>query len=70
MDIPKDKNYPADAVQCNTCGGHGCETCGGKGWLSAGDPNGRLCEREECDNPIPPSQVAVYCSNQCAAADA
>jgi len=27
------------------------------------------CERSACGNPIPPDQVAVYCSNECAFAD-
>lgn len=70
MDIPRDKNYPSDAVQCNECGGHGCPVCDNKGWLPAGHPNGRLCEREGCGFPIPPDQVAIYCSNQCAMDDA
>ncbi len=70
MDIPKDKNYPASAVQCDECGGWGCTTCRDKGWLPAGHPKGRKCAREECGNPIPPAQVAVYCSNECAYADA
>ena len=70
MDIPRDKTHPDDAVQCNGCGGHGCETCEERGWLPKGHPNGRTCYREECNNPIPPSQVAVYCSNECATADA
>jgi len=37
MDIPRDKNYPAGAVQCDECGGIGrvtetclCLTCNGK----------------------------------------
>ncbi len=70
MDIPKDKKYSPDAVQCDSCGGHGCWVCENKGWLHAHHPRGRKCEREECENPIPPHQVAVYCSNQCAAEDA
>jgi hypothetical protein len=70
MDIPKDKNYPPDAVQCDSCGGHGCQGCENKGWLPQGDPFGRLCEREVCGKPIPPNHVAVYCSNECAFADA
>jgi len=70
MNIPKDKNYPGDAVQCDDCGGHGCGTCENKGWLPKDHPSGRRCEREECNNPIPPAQVAIYCSNECAFADA
>ena len=70
MDIPKDKNYPKDAVQCDDCGGHGCATCDDKGWLPANHPKGRKCHRPGCGNPIPPDQVAVYCSNQCAHDDA
>lgn len=70
VDIPANKNYPHDAVQCDDCGGHGCATCDGDGWLPFGDPNGRECERGLCENPIPPSQVAIYCSNECALEDA
>jgi hypothetical protein len=70
MNIPKDKNYPADAVQCDDCGGWGCPTCQDKGWLPKYHPKGRLCEREKCLNPIPPAQIAIYCSNDCARLDA
>ena len=70
MDIPKDKNYPLDAVQCDDCGGCGCSVCNNKGWLPKGHPKGRQYARENCGNPIPPAQVAVYCSNECAIADA
>lgn len=69
MDIPKDKDYPEDAVQCDTCGGNGCGICGQKGWLPKGHERGRKCYREECPNPIPPAHVAVYCSNECAYVD-
>lgn len=82
LGIPRDKSYPPDAVQCDRCGGWGgkagpvggsglipCSPCNGKGWLPAGHPGGRKCFRDECDNPIPPAQVAVYCSNTCALAD-
>lgn len=74
MDIPKDKNYPVAAGQCNECGGHGCPVCSDRGWLPPGKPederNMRRCYRDACGAIIPPSQVAVYCSNQCAMADA
>lgn len=70
MDIPKHKGYPATAGQCDGCGGHGCSVCDGKGWLPAGHPRIRKCERAQCDHVIPPDQVAVYCSNQCAFMDA
>jgi len=70
MNIPKDKSYAADSVQCDGCGGHGCNTCEGKGWLPPGHPKGRICSRPGCGNPIPPSHVAVYCSNECAYLDA
>lgn len=70
-DIPKDKNYPTNSVQCNSCGGHGCEDCDDKGWLFPIDhPNGRRCENEKCNLPLFPNQVALYCSNQCAFKDA
>lgn len=69
MDIPKDKSFPPDAVQCDMCGGHGCQTCQEKGWLPKGHRDGRTCERPGCDKPISPAQVAVYCSNECAYED-
>ena len=70
MDIPKDKCYPRDAGQCDDCGGHGCATCGEKGWLPAGHPKIRKCMREACENTLRPDWIAVYCTNECAAADA
>ena len=70
MYIPKDKKYPADALQCDSCGGHGCKVCNQKGWLPKDHTGGRRCFRNGCENPIPPAQVAVYCSNDCAFADA
>ena len=70
MDLPKDKSFPADAVQCDGCGGHGCTRCDDKGWVPPWHPYARRCEREGCGKPIPPAQVAVYCSNECAYEDA
>lgn len=71
MDIPKDKTYPEDSVQCNGCGGNGCQDCGGKGWLvPQNHPNGRRCANDECAKPLHPTSVPVYCSNDCASADA
>lgn len=77
MDIPRDKNYPADAVQCGDCGGLGqsvsdgpCGVCQGKGWLPPGHPRGRLCAYDACRKPLPPNHVAVYCTNGCALDDA
>lgn len=71
MDIPKDKKYPVDSVQCDNCGGYGCNTCGDRGWLTPSThPKGRKCYRDVCKNPIQPDHIAVYCSNSCASADA
>ncbi len=70
MNIPKNEDYPADVVQCDGCGGNGCKICNDNGWLLHGHLNGRKCYREVCLNPIPPAQVAVYCSNKCATEDA
>lgn len=70
MDIPKDKNYPPAAAQCDGCGGNGCAICSGRGWLARSHPRARRCERNGCRNFIPPAQIAVYCSVACAAADA
>jgi len=70
MDIPKDKNYPADAAQCDGCGGWGCAACGDRGWVPPDHGRARKCHRDECGKLIPPTQVAVYCSNECAFLDA
>lgn len=71
LDIPRDKTYPPQAVQCDTCGGHGCATCAGRGWFAdSANPRGRRCELAACGKPLAPDHVAVYCSNECAAADA
>ena len=70
MDIPKDKTYQPGSVQCNDCGGLGCKTCDDRGWLLAGHLKGRRCELSSCRMPLRPNHVAVYCSNECANADA
>lgn len=71
FDIPNDKNYPPDSVQCDTCSGNGCGTCEDRGWLTPKtNLMGRRCARAACRAPIRPDHVAVYCSNECAAADA
>ena len=71
MDIPRDKSYPANSVQCNSCGGHGCVECDERGWFTPKDhPNGRKCENSECNKPLEPDCVPVYCSNDCALDDA
>jgi hypothetical protein len=69
MKIPRNETYPKDAVQCDKCGGHGCAVCEFDGWLVKGHPDGRKCHRDGCKEPIPPAQVAVYCSNECAYLD-
>ena len=79
-DIPADKKYPKDSVQCDACGGAGikrignllggCVVCAGKGWLTPKThPDGRKCKREACKKPLPPNHVAVYCKNKCARLD-
>ena len=71
MDIPKNKDFPEDSVQCDGCGGIGCQLCDNKGWLTPKDnPNGRRCNNPSCNKPLPPGHIAVYCSNQCATDDA
>lgn len=70
MDIPRDKTFSPTAVQCNGCGGFGCHICTQRGWLPAGHQHGRHCARDGCGTPIPPSQIAIYCSNECALLDA
>ncbi len=71
MNIPADKNYPQDSVQCNDCGGHGCDTCQNKGWHTPKNhPKGRRCEYDKCNKPLSPDHVALYCSNECAYKDA
>ncbi len=75
-DIPRDKTYPDDAVQCDDCGGSGyrhdqeCPTCGNKGWLPAGHPHRRICDNPDCGHALPPDHSGVYCTVQCAVADA
>lgn len=69
-DIPKDKSYPPDAVQCDGCGGLGCALCEDKGWLPAGHPKARLCEREGCGKALAPAHYQLYCCNTCAYDDA
>jgi hypothetical protein len=81
--IPRDPHYPEDCSQCDDCGGTGfgegvmtsqpkdCETCHGRGWLEGKlHPKGRRCAYEECNKPLFVSSVAVYCTNECAFADA
>ncbi len=72
LNIPKDKNYPFDAVQCNHCGSRGedCSTCENKGWLPNGHMYARHCEREACLRSIQPNNQAIYCSDECAFMDA
>lgn len=70
MDIPRDKDYPLGAVQCKLCAGHGCDSCHWRGWYAHHNhPDGRRCARDACDVPIPPAQVAVYCTTHCAILD-
>lgn len=70
-DIPRDKDYPASAVQCHACGGLGCSACDNRGWFADPEhPGGRRCEWTACGKQLAPGHVAVYCSNACAAADA
>lgn len=70
QDIPKNKNYPEHAVQCDGCGGYGCTICEDNGWLPEGHHRARHCANENCLRSIPPHQVAVYCKNECAFKDA
>lgn len=72
MDIPRDKSYPVTgSVQCDGCGGTGCGVCDNKGWLVPRDhPRGRRCAYEKCNNPLHPRHYQIYCSNECAHADA
>lgn len=71
MDIPKDKTYPEDSAQCDSCGGNGCQDCDDKGWLTPKHhPWGRRCMYPACNKPLHPKNIAVYCSNQCAFKDA
>lgn len=70
MDIPKDKTYLPGDAQCSNCGGYGCNKCGYRGWVPPRSVYARKCLNPPCQNLIPPNQVAVYCSNQCAYDDA
>jgi len=77
-DIPRDKWFPPDSVQCDDCGGHGCVTCDNTGWLTPSThPKGRRCSNDFCVSgpgrtlgPIKPDCVAVYCCSECAIEDA
>ena len=69
-DIPRDKSYSDDAIQCDDCGGFGCPSCYNSGWVAPNSPHARRCHLDGCEHPIPPFQVAVYCSNECALLDA
>lgn len=70
-EIPRVRPFPDDSVQCDGCGGNGCEICGDKGWLEPRDhPDGRRCLNSTCNLPLRPDHIAVYHSNDCAAADA
>lgn len=69
-ELPRDKNYPWNAVQCDGCGGHGCRTCEQRGWLPHGHPRARRCARQGCGKRLPPDRWAVYCSPRCAMLDA
>lgn len=70
LNLPKDKDYPPGAGQCDACGGTGCVICSHKGWLPWAHPRIRLCFRDGCGNALRPDSVAVYCSNECAGRDA
>lgn len=69
-DVPRDKNYPPGAVQCDTCGGCGCPECEQRGWYADyNHPRGRKCANPVCNNKLHPAWVAVYCTEDCALAD-
>ena len=71
IDVPKDKTYPPDSVQCGNCGGKGCQVCDNRGWLTpVTNPNGNRCMYGLCNKPLPPNQTGVYCCDKCAANDA
>lgn len=71
MNVPKDKAYPVDSVQCDKCGGYGCQVCDDRGWLiPKNHPGGRRCANSACNKPLHPTHIAVYCSNKCALDDA
>jgi len=86
MDIPRVKPWPEGAGQCDLCGGLGCRHCDGRGWfppplatqptLAALTPESpdwdpvRRCMNAACRKILRPDWVAVYCSNECAYADA
>jgi len=72
LDIPRDKSFPVDSVQCDGCGGLGlnCYFCDMRGWLTpASHRYGRRCLNPGCGKPLRPNHVAVYCSNECALTD-
>ena len=68
--IPKDLDFPEESVQCDDCGGTGCKFCEDRGWhADKHHPNGRRCANADCNKPLSPNHIAVYCSNNCALDD-
>lgn len=66
--IPKDKSFARTDAQCDECGGNGCELCDDKGWVPQDSRHARKCPA--CQRALQPTQIAVYCSTECAASDA
>jgi hypothetical protein len=64
--LPLPKDFPANAFQCDDCGGLGCSLCGNDGWTTNA-AHARRCLN--CNTPLSPDNQAVYCSNQCANED-
>jgi len=69
--VPKNPAYPVDSVQCYACEGSGCQICDDNGWLTPKNHRyGRRCLNAGCNNPLHPTSVSVYCSDDCAIIDA
>lgn len=69
LNIPRDKTYPPDAVQCRACYGWGCRSCQDRGWFPHNDPRGLICTRRGCFKPVPAGQLLNICSDACRDAD-
>lgn len=58
-------------ANCAGCdAGNRCEVCKGLGALPPGHDRIRKCDNIDCQAPLLPDHVAVYCSNECAWRDA
>lgn len=66
MNIPKDRSFSLDSVQCGGCRGFGCHKCDYKGWLTPKNHlNGKRCAYPACGDPLHPTCSRIYCNGKC-----